>query len=193
MHLRMDLKFTALSVKNLVVALLFMSSIQLFAQSRETESKPLSPKRSGFDWDRLVLGGNFGAQFGDVTYAEISPTLGYLITENWLGGVGAKYIFYENKLFRPIINTNIYGGGLFTQYYFLENFIAHLEYELINLDDFNDREKRTNISSLFVGGGYRSMIGNNSFASILLLYNLNDDINSPYTNPIIRVNIGFGL
>jgi hypothetical protein len=178
------------------LALLLASGLKVNAQAREgNDFSTNKSKKTGFrlDPDRIIVGGNIGAQFGDITYVELSPTVGYLITENWLGGLGGRYIYYEEKYAFTSFNTNIYGGGIFSQYYFLENFIAHAEYELLNLNDFNYPEKRTNVSSIFVGGGYRSMIGNSSFGSILLLYNLNDDINSPYTNPVLRISFGIGL
>jgi len=169
-------------------------------QARENGDSPkrTTPiqKSAGFklDPDRIVIGGGFWAQFGTITLVEISPTVGYLITDNFLAGVGGRYIYYSERVTSAFtFKTNVYGGSVFTQYYFLENFIAHLEYEVLNLEDFSEPETRVNINSLFVGGGYRSMIGSNAFASILLLYNLNDDLNSPYSNPVIRFNFGFGL
>ena len=42
------------------------------------------------------------------------------------------------------------------------------------------------INSVFVGGGYRQPIGNRVAMEFLLLYNINDSYNSPYSNPIFR-------
>ena len=104
-------------------------------------------------------------------------------------------MYYEDRTFAPqfIYSTNIYGGGIFNQYFFLENFLAHAEYEILNLDSPLNINKRINVHSFFVGGGYRSQIGGNSYASILLLYNLNESVDSPYTNPILRIGFGIGL
>lgn len=147
-----------------------------------------------FDPDRLVFGGNLGASFGDITYVELAPTAGYLITDSYLFGLSARYIYFEDRTFAPAFTykTNMYGGGIFNQYYILESFIIHGEYELLNKDS-QIRNERVNVGSLLVGGGYRSNMGGNSFFSVLLLYNLNDNIESPYSNPILRVGIGIGM
>ena len=174
--------------------------LNLNGQAREIskERQPLSPtkKSSKFDPSKLLIGGGLGAQFGTITSVQISPTIGYLFTENLLVGLSGQYIYYEENYGNFIYKTNMYGGGIYAQRYFLTNFIAHIEYELLNLDAYNPidgSEERINVSSFFVGGGYRSLIGGNSFASFMLLYNLNDDINSPYINPIIRISFGVGL
>lgn len=181
-----------------LLLLLFLVSGNLFAQARDYENdSPKNPPKNiskkGFDPDKLIIGGNLGAQFGNITLVEISPQIGYLVKPNILMGIGGRYLYYEDRTFIQTYRTNIYGGSIFSQYYFLENFIAHAEYELLNLDDFRQQEKRVNIQSIFLGGGYRSMIGGRSFVSILLLYNLNETYNSPYTNPILRIGVGIGL
>jgi hypothetical protein len=174
-------------------------SNELYAQAREFGEDPKASRqkeaKKGFDSDKLIIGGNLGASFGNITFVEISPQLGYLVKPSLLVGLSGRYIYYEERFPAPFSNfsTNIYGGGPYVQYYFLQNFIAHAEYELLNQNDFRDPDKRVNIQSLFVGGGYRSMIGGNSFFSILLLYNLNETYNSPYTNPILRIGFGIGL
>ncbi len=171
-------------------------SANLFGQAREAGDRSSPTKAKGFsiDPERLVVGGSFGAQFGDYTLVDLSPTLGYLVRDELLVGVGARYIYLEDRRFlNYTFKTNVYGGNVFSQFYFLENLILHAEYEVLNLEDFSDLGNRINISSVLVGGGYRSMIGDVSYFSLLLLYNLNETENSPYTNPILRINFGFGL
>jgi len=181
----------------LLIILAIGTGKQAKAQAREfgEDPKPQKAKKSkrGFDTDKLIVGGNLGAVFGSVTLIEISPQIGYLVKPNLLMGLGGRYIYYEENTQFFSYSTHIYGGGPFVQYYFLENFIAHAEYEILNLDDFRSPSERVNIQSIFVGGGYRSMIGGQSFFSILLLYNLNETYNSPYTNPIFRIGFGIGL
>jgi hypothetical protein len=48
-------------------------------------------------------------------------------------------------------------------------------------------------NSIFVGGGYRQPIGNRVSMDLLILFNLNDSYNSPYSNPIFRLGVGVGL
>ncbi len=178
--------------------MIFVFSVSVYSQARESGlgGGSSSKKSGGFDFDRVVFGGSFGAQFGDITLVDLSPTIGYQLTENLLTGFGVRYIYYEEKFRFNTFKTNIYGGSIFAQYTFLENFIAHTEIEALNLEDievFTRETRRIWINSVFVGGGYRYALGGNSFVNFLILFNLNETVNSPYTNPIIRINFGLGL
>jgi len=151
------------------------------------------------------LGGNVGLQFGDVTLIDVSPVLEYHFNEHLSSGIGGTYKYYKMKSLYggSDLTSHYYGGSLFARYYmgdefldFLKDVFLHTEYEMLNIrykayDDsgyINDM-----VESVFVGGGYRSPIGRNSYANILVLWNLNDVVNSPYSNPLIRVGVMFGL
>lgn len=193
-------KLNAKSIRILIQALLVLcfSFIQMsgYCQAKENEyefNKSQKKKKKGFQMDRVIVGGGFGLQFGDITLVDISPTVGYMLTDRLLSGIGGRYMYFESKIPGLEFKDNIYGGNVFSQYLILENFLAHVELEVLNLQRGYDLEDRINITSFFVGGGYRSSLGGNSFASILILYNLNDDIYTPYTNPVIRIGFGIGL
>jgi hypothetical protein len=183
-------------MNNKIIAFLFftIASLSAFSQAREDNSRPSATKATnknkGFQLDKVVVGGNFGAQFGDLTLIEISPTAGYKLTKNLLAGVGARYIYVKPRF---STSTNILGGAAFAQYLLFEQFVAHAELEYLSFENPNIRDERIDFFSPLIGAGYRASIGRRSFANFLILFNLNDDINSPYTNPIIRVNFGFGL
>lgn len=193
----MSFAIKSLKLRLFLGLILFLSfAFSADAQAREEDESPVKKTKSvkkGFDPDNLRIGGSFGASFGQITFVELSPTLGYLIKDYWLAGLGGRYMFYEDKNPYYHYRTNIYGGSVFNQFYLLENFIIHSEVEILNLDDRRNIEKRVNVTSIFVGGGYRSMISDRAYGSILLLYNINDSYNTPYTNPIFRISFGFGL
>ena len=196
-HCLLTKTIKSLKYRHVSTFLLFLFfAINGFSQAKEDNDRP-SPKKveknNSFDPDNLVLGGSFGLQFGTITIVDISPTIGYLFTENWLVGVGARYLYYEERFNGFTFKSSFYGGGAFSQYFFFENFLAHVEQEFLSIEDFENFGERRIVSSTFVGGGYRSLIGGNSFISLLLLYNLNDSRFSPYTNPVLRVNFGIGL
>lgn len=186
-------------IKLTVFFIISLLSFSLLGQARDfnepSRTKPPKERKFEFDPENLVIGGNLGAVFGNITLVDVAPSVGYLFTENYLVGISARYMYYEDRTYAPafVYKTNIYGGGIYNQYFFLENFLAHAEYELLNLDSRLNFNKRINLSSVFVGGGYRSSLGSSSYASILILFNLNDSAESPYTNPIIRVGFGIGL
>lgn len=136
---------------------------------------------------KLFTGGNFGLQFGTFTNINISPWIGLNISAKIKSGVGVSYIYIRNNQPSLRYEAITYGGRMFFQYYFNNSIFSHAEYEVLNGNYFIN-EPRRNIISLFVGGGLNQVIGKNSNINLMLLYNLNDNIYSPYSsNPIIRV------
>jgi hypothetical protein len=146
--------------------------------------------------DRLYFGGSFGLQFGTQTFVEIAPIIGYRLTERLYTGLGLKYQYYKYNDNYYDYSSNVYGGGPFAQFVVFEGLFLHAEYEILNMevpDFYYQHYTRQNIESFFLGGGYRQMIGNRSSMDILLLYNINDNANSPYANPVLRIGFGFGI
>jgi len=113
--------------------------------------------------------------------------------------------------------SSIYGGGIYLRYYlnslfdnFLGNLFAHVEYEyqyytrpFINANgghiydpygnSYIQGKQVVEVNSVFVGGGYRQPVANRVSMDFLILFNLNDSYNSPYSNPIFRLGVGVGL
>ena len=113
--------------------------------------------------------------------------------------------------------SSVYGGALYLRYYlnslfdnFLGNLFAHVEYEYqyyvrpytntiggYIYDPYGNAYVPGNevieINSIFVGGGYRQPLGGRVAMDFLILFNLNDSYNSPYSNPIFRLGVGVGL
>ncbi len=176
--------------------LLHLSFFNLFAQDDQSKASSDSFKK------RLFTGGSIGLQFGDVTMVDISPLIGYKITKNIAAGLGFTYQYYRAKDYYTgaIYKTSIYGGRVFARYYFLENFLLHGEYELLSLetkyfDPYNiNNTPRFFESNVLAGGGYRQLIGENSYFYIMILYNFNETINNHYDSPLIyRAGIEIGL
>lgn len=146
-------------------------------------------------WDRVFVGGNLGFQFGTVTFAEVSPLVGYRFTEKISAGIGATYQYYRYKDQLYELTTNVYGGRIFGRYFFTEYLFGHVEYEYLNLDafDFYPVRRRVNVESLLAGGGYFQRIGANSGIFAMILYNFTESAYTPYTNPVIRIGVNIGL
>jgi hypothetical protein len=164
--------------KVIPVILLCLVSLQLGAQTRFI--------------DRLYFGGGLGLQFGTITAIDISPLVGYKITERFSAGIGGTYIYFRAPGFR---STDIYGGRVFSRYMILENLFAYTEYELLNREVYDDFEglRRMNVSGVYVGGGYFMPVGRNAGVGLMLLYNLNETRYSLYNNPIFRLGFNIGL
>ncbi|MFM9053003.1 MAG: hypothetical protein ACKOKF_11940 [Bacteroidota bacterium] len=169
--------------------LLFFWSLLTHGASAQSALQA-TPKKSFKD--RIFIGGNAGAQFGNLLVIDIGPQVGYRVTDRFTTGVGVRYIYYDeprNPLASP---ENIYGGSLFARMSIYQGLFGYSEYELLNRSI--DRSRRLNVGSLFVGGGYTQAVGNRSGIFVLLLYNLTESSYSIYpNNPIIRVGFGVGL
>ncbi|MBP7496567.1 MAG: hypothetical protein KA792_02770 [Bacteroidales bacterium] len=157
-----------------------------------------SKEEKGSFKDRLIFGGNLGLQFGSNTFIDLSPFVGYKITEKLIGGVGISYRYMRYKDYD--FSTDIYGGRLFGRYYLMDNLFAHVEYELLNLEriyfDYNYnvvKAGRVNVESYLAGGGYSQPLGSKSYFTIIILWNFNETALTPYTNPIIRAGIDIGF
>lgn len=163
---------------------------------------------SAFAIDRFYFGGNFGfgASSGtgySSTYLNISPIVGYKFTDRIIAGPGFIYQSFVTKVKSPsfTIRSQDYGWKLFGRYFILENIFAHVEPEWLSMEywdgsiDASNKPvtNRINVFSMFVGGGYRQMIGENTGIDLLFLYNINDNIYSPYSNPILRLGFGLGF
>jgi hypothetical protein len=153
--------------------------------------------------DRIYFGGNIGLTFGDITQIEIAPYVGYRFTPRFSAGIGGSYNFYKSSQNHVSYETSIYGGNLFTKYTLFRDFpskgmsiFTHAEYEVLSLDEKYFKEPFTGngrflMHSFLVGGGLRQYIGGRASVEIIVLYNLNQAIFSPYQNPVIRIGFNF--
>lgn len=160
-------------------------------------SQPSTPLR-----DRFFFGGSLGLQFGSYTYIDVSPLVGFKITEKIHAGLGLTYIYYKVKdQYYGSYETSSYGGRVFGRYYILDNLFGHVEYEILNMevpDGLNSSGQydvlvRENITSLMVGGGYAQPIGSNAAITLMILFNLTEEQWSPYQNPIFRIGFSAGF
>lgn len=177
------------------------ASLQSFAQF----GQPASEQKDEFKMQkRLYIGGNLG--FGISSYSTslmIAPIVGYRLTPSVDIGGRFNYTYYHYNDDPLKYSTNNYGLAGFARYYlfFFNDLFIHAEYEALNYEQVYvntvlwevDSKERIWVSSLFVGGGYRQWIGQNSFIGITVLWNLLDNINSPYSNPIFRIGVGVGI
>ena len=195
---------TPLSV--ILTAILILNFTCIYGQDTPPENPMLGSGQEQSEStslkDRFFFGGSLGLQFGSATYIDISPLVGYKITEKLHGGVGLTYIYYKVKdtYYNYAYETSIYGGRVFGRYYILDNLFAHTEFEILNMDvpaeiagTNNFNYVRENVTSLMVGGGYNQSIGANAALQLMILWNLTEEQYSPYLNPIFRIGFVAGF
>ncbi len=192
-------------MKNLILLtfILFFSATGWSQYTSEESGKRENPMKELSFYDRLYTGGNMGFNVANSwVFLELSPYVGYRVTEDFSVGVGAKYLYYGSKQWG--IRYTIYGGGVFSRYAFTENLFAHAEFERLSVPTFNSTiNERVNANMLFAGAGYSNMLGARSSVQILLLYDFIQDPYSPYIGsyifgpqgpPIIyRLGFSFGI
>lgn len=180
--------------KILLVLPLLLLSAAVQAQSDSTgRFKNRGPAPKPFA-DRLVFGGNIGLQFGSTTVINISPQVGYKITDRFIAGVGGTYQYVRLRYYNAQYEYRILGYNVWSRYYPFENLFAHAEYNRL----YSEWQPWTNkgkywIDGVLVGAGYRQNIAGNFGANILVLFNVKPSPEWPYRNPIIQAGFGFGF
>lgn len=153
--------------------------------------------------DRIVVGGALGAQFGSSTYIEVSPIVGYKVTDMFTAGVGFTYQYFSQNFNDPGFldyKATVVGPRFFLQHDLIFGLFAHVEYEYawykFTYEDpaYNTLENSGNVPALFVGGGYNYMISDNAKFQIMALYDVLNGANSLYYSPLVfRMGINIGL
>ncbi|GAB3649089.1 hypothetical protein GCM10028791_13950 [Echinicola sediminis] len=155
----------------------------------EGEKVPLS--------ERLYFGGNFGLQFGRVTYVDVSPLVGVMITDRYSAGLGVTYQYLNYKDFANA-SSSVFGGRVFNRYNVVQNLFAHAEFESLNVELIREtstgfEEYREWVPGLFLGGGYFVPFGRKGGINLTILYNvIYDNLKSPYNEPYV-IRAGFVL
>lgn len=155
----------------------------------------IDPEESPSLKDRMYFGGNFGISFGTITFIDVSPLAGVMITDKLSSGVGATYQYFNDSRFLGGSNA-LYGGRVFNRYNIYPNVFLHGEYESMNFEVYNfdsNSIRREWVNAFLVGGGYFMPFGQRGGVNFMFLYNLNFDIRrSPYNEPyVIRVGLVF--
>lgn len=174
-----------------VLAGLFMS-LALNSKGQDSTMIRKHPPKERFI-DRMFTGGNLGAQFGTITFIDVSPLLGYKVTDKFSLGIGATYQYYHYKDKYYDFETNVYGGRVFGRYLFTDYLFGHAEYEYLNLEAFDFKRRRVDVESILAGGGYIQRISDHASIVAMILYNFTESVYTPYSNPIIRIGVNIGF
>ncbi|MGY6558442.1 MAG: hypothetical protein ACXIT9_04080 [Nitritalea sp.] len=175
------------------ISLVFVFGLLLSVAAEVQAQRFIDPEASPALKDRMYYGANLSLQFGTITFVDVSPLAGVMITEKFSAGLGGTYQYFNDRRFIGG-DQSIFGGRIFTRYNVFPNIFAHAEYESLNLDVFNrqsEQFQREWVPGLFVGAGYFVPYGDRGGANFKLLYNLlYDNLRSPYAEPIV-IRVGF--
>lgn len=180
-----------------LASLLFItvtSSAQFIEEDETSSSNDSEAKFS----DKLFFGGNLGFVFGNYTYINISPIIGYKITKELSAGTGIIYEYFSDKRIPGYYyQTSIYGGKVFAQSVLFERVILYAENNFLSLErqyfDYSNsypKDGRFMINVPWIGGGLYQEYSNGGLY-FMLLFNLNSSSNSPYPAYEYRMGINF--
>ncbi|WKN31984.1 hypothetical protein PZB74_01260 [Porifericola rhodea] len=178
------------------VVLFSYVSLSTYAQEKsdQVSRERNSPSNSDF-FERVSIGGNFGLQFGSVTYIDLSPMIGYRFTDKFTAGPGFTYRYLKYKGFE---GSSIYGGSLFARHLIGSQFFAQTQFESLNTEyltyiNQEPRFVRDWVSGFFIGGGLYQPLGRRGAILLSAMYNvMYDSQRSPYNSPWV-LNVGFTL
>ncbi|MGX5820429.1 hypothetical protein ACWKWU_19695 [Chitinophaga lutea] len=189
-------------MKRILLAVLFVTvSLAASAQGYKTDTA------RGFDPSRVMIGGALGLAFGDYTFVNISPMIGYRFTPMIAAGVninaqyssGKSYDMYNSVVSRN--NYTMFGGGLWGRFYPIEQLFLHAQpeynfisskYKFYNPDE--TIKDNYGAPSLLLGGGYSMPVGGRSAITLMILYDVIQDDRTPYLNrPIFSGGVNIGL
>ena len=118
--------------KILLSGLMVLITICLYAQDSVRVKEQQEPKK--FDRSRLFVGGNFGLSFGNYTWINISPQVGYRFSEYFAAGIGINGQYSKEKTnYSSYSTTSTYGVAgmnLFGRFYPIRQVFAQLQPEL---------------------------------------------------------------
>lgn len=149
---------------------------------------------------RLRIGGNFGLQFGNYTYVNVSPTFGYMVVDNRLELGGGPIMIYQRFRFSSTdaFSFFVYGSDIYARGFLYKGLYLESRYDLVSKPSYFDLDKRIIVHHLLLGAGYAAPIGKIGVFNLSILYNVLNNDESIYRGtfsdkvPII-FNMGFGF
>jgi len=196
--------------RSVTIIAFLICSLSLFAQVEEPVQiegrKKQAEEKPRFS-DRLIFGGDIGLSIGTYTYVNVSPAVGYRVTDRLVVGLGPIYIYENYKNYN--LESSMYGAKVITSFTVLRgtdinpnfaigNLILHIENEVINVsplmyDQFGQPVfgSRQWIDNFLIGGGLSQPISSRFNVSVMILWDVTNNPYSPYSNPVFRIGFGF--
>lgn len=174
----------------------FLSSAQVdsvYVGRDTTRTPPRKPKVKNDEWKKkLTFGGNFQAWFGNPTFVYLSPTVGYMLSDEINIGLGAIYNYTQVNYGTQRFKQSIFGGHSYFRYIIAENYFVQTQYDKLYQPDYFSYkpDQKLWIDYWLIGGGLRQPIGDNAAITTSLMYNLTPHPLSIYPGRLI---VQFGI
>jgi hypothetical protein len=197
-------------MKRLVIAILIcLAAGSAQAQEVYNSSGRIKPrkqmKKTGFDRDKLILGGDIRLNLGTYLNVGIAPILGYRFTDHFSAGVKIGYTFKREEIdpsYLPlgvsnVFTQNVYTASIWARYFVWQNIFVQLEPE-INSYDYYEGDPNTGQyikksvagPSLLLGVGFKQPISDRTSFVATIVYDALQDKYSIYGN---QIDVRFGV
>jgi hypothetical protein len=168
---------------------------QVMAQQEEEPAE-----KTGFDRSKLFFGGNFGLSFGNYTFVNLSPQLGYRFNRIVAAGAGINFQYsslkYRNPDYRETYSVT--GLNIFGRVYPIEQILLQVQPEMNytwgkakyydGRPDFKINGRY--VPSLLLGGGAVIPAGRGGAFVAMVQFDVLNRPGNPYGNRAIY-NFGF--
>ena len=191
--------------KNWILLLLLISLSFCYAQKDSVYSggpptnKPRKTSRPKKDFDfknKLFYGANFSLLFGTYTLINLTPSLGYKLTDKLHVGAGIIY-YYSSVNYGGIrYSQSLYGTHLFARYFLNNNIYLQGQYDRLNQINYlaqNYTNEKIWVGYAMAGIGYKQPIGDRAAIMTSILYNFTPSPLSVYFNPYFQIGFVAGF
>ena len=192
-------------MKKIFISLFLFAAIAAQAQDEGPRNEE-EPK--GFQREKLFIGGNFGLSFGDYTFINLSPQLGYRFNDFFAAGFGinGQYVSDRRRVgsttvarfTRGIVGLNTFGRAYPFRFLMLQvqpeaNYLFGKDrYYTGNMPGTYNFGAEI-VPSLLLGGGAVLQQGRGALI-ISAMYDVLQKRNSPYgSRPVYNIGYNIGL
>jgi hypothetical protein len=187
--------------KLLAIFSLLVLSHSLLAQKDQDSTYQENEKK--FDPNRLVFGGIVGASFGNFTFVQVAPQVGYMFNQYLTAGGGINFIYSSQKFDQGSLYSKYeygYAGlNVFARAFPIRFIVVSAQPEInYNWGRYksavstvpDDKIEAQFIPSLLLGGGLVIPTGGRGGMMITMQYDVIQNVRSPYGSNAF-INIGF--
>ncbi|MGZ5246099.1 MAG: hypothetical protein ACXWV5_03410 [Flavitalea sp.] len=186
--------------KILLMSFLVLSFVIVHAQEEE--------EQRGFDRSKLFIGGNFGMSFGNSTFINVSPQVGYRFKDWFAAGTGLnfQYASFRSRNFSGATvsreNYGVVGVNIFGRVYPLQQVLLQVQpemnytwgkYKLYGPPDVESSLAGKFVPSVLLGAGGAIPMGRGAMI-IMAQYDILQNERTPYGNRVFYnfgYNVGF--
>lgn len=171
----------------------FSQTDSVYYGNQNPVRKKEKPKSEVFqNWrEKITVGGNVQALFGNPTFIYLSPTIGYLPYKRLNIGAGFIYNYYSVDYGSyGKYSESIYGSHTYVRYFVIPNLYVQGQYDRLYQPDYYARGRRVWVDYVLGGLGYSQPIGDHLAFHTSLMYNFTPHRLSIYPS---RYVIQFGM